>query len=98
MLRSMALSAIASNASGSNALTDQSATAVKAMRQACKNILYTIGNSGYYTASDASAGGLSNMQKIFYTVDGIAAGVIVLLLVIVLIHWANKKKKGGYAA
>lgn len=32
----------------SNVLSDQSATAIRAMRQACKDILYTVGNSGYY--------------------------------------------------
>lgn len=34
----------------SNQLDDDSATLAIAMRQACKNILYTIANSGYYTS------------------------------------------------
>ncbi len=85
------------NSAATNVLSDKSATAVKAMRQACKNILYTIGNSGYYTAADASQGGLSNMQKIFYTVDGCIAAAVILLLAIVLIRWARKKKKAAKA-
>ncbi len=44
----------------SNVLADQSATAVKAMRQASKNILYTVANSGYY-ADGNPVGGMTNM-------------------------------------
>ncbi|MBQ8092974.1 MAG: beta-glucosidase, partial [Clostridia bacterium] len=80
------------NSAATNVLSDQSATAVKAMRQACKNILYTVGNSGYYTVNDASAGGLTNMQKIFYTVNGITAAVVILPLAIVLLRWRKKSK------
>ena len=80
------------NGAASNVLSDQSATAVKAMRQACKNILYTVGNSGYYTVNEQTSGGLTNMQKIFYTVDGCVAGVVILLLLIVLLRWRKKNK------
>ena len=80
------------NGAASNVLSDQSATAVKAMRQACKNILYTVGNSGYYTVNEQTGGGLTNMQKIFYTVDGCVAGVVILLLLIVLLRWRKKNK------
>ncbi len=80
------------NSAASNVLSDQSATAVKAMRQACKNILYTIGNSGYYTLNDQTKGGLTNMQKLFYGADAAAAAVILILLAIVLIRWRKKKK------
>ena len=81
------------NGAASNVLSDQSATAVKAMRQACKNILYTIGNSGYYTVNEqTSEGGLTNMQKLFYTVDGCVGAGILLLLAIVLIRWKKKNK------
>ena len=81
------------NGAATNALTDNSATAVQAMRQASKNILYTIGNSGYYTINDVSEGGLSNMQKLFYTIDGCLGGAIVVLLAIVLIRWRRKKAR-----
>ena len=80
------------NSAASNVLSDQSATAVKAMRQACKNILYTIGNSGYYTLNDQSKGGLTNMQKIFYGADAAAAAIVLIPLLIVLIRWRKKKK------
>ena len=81
------------NSAATNALTDKSATATLAMRQACKNILYTIGNSGYYTINDVSDGGLTNMQKIFYTADAICAAVVLCLLAIVLIRWRKKKAR-----
>ena len=81
------------NRAATNVLSDKSATAVLAMRQACKNILYTIGNSGYYTVNDASQGGLTNMQKIFYTVDGCTCAAVLLILAIVLIRWRKKKAK-----
>ena len=83
------------NGSATNVLSDKSATAVLAMRQACKNILYTIGNSGYYTINDTSEGGLTNMQRIFYTINGVTAAVVLLLLAIVLIPWFRKKKARG---
>ncbi len=76
---------------GSNQFTDQSATATLAMRQACKNILYTIGNSGYYT-NNAQGGGLDNMTKIFLTVD-ICVGVLLLAIEAILITRYLKKKK-----
>lgn len=91
------------------ALTDTSAaTCVLAMRQACKNILYTVGNSGYYAeaaaaaheqrdqaAAAAAAAGqssLSKMDKLFIGVD-VATGVVVLgLEALVLLRWLKKRK------
>ena len=81
------------NSAATNALTDKNATAVLAMRQASKNILYTIGNSGYYTVNTVSEGGLNNMQKLFYTIDGCIGGGILALLAIVLIRWFSKKSR-----
>ena len=72
------------NGAASNVLSDRNATAVKAMRQACKNILYTIGNSGYYTVNAQTSGGLSRMQKIFYTVDAVTAVVVIGALALAL--------------
>ncbi len=80
------------NSAASNVLSDQSATAVKAMRQACKNILYTIGNSGYYTLNDQSKAGMSNMQKIFMMVNITTAAVVLIPLLIVLLRWRKKKR------
>ena len=81
------------NGAASNVLSDQSATAVKAMRQACKNILYTAGNSGYYTGNDKSkSGGLSRMQKIFYGLDALTAAIVIIPLALVFM---NKKKKAA---
>ncbi|MBR1710089.1 MAG: beta-glucosidase, partial [Clostridia bacterium] len=80
----------------SNQFTDHSATATLAMRQSCKNILYTVGNSGYY-AGDATQGGMDNMTRLFLIVD-VSIGVAVLAaLAIVLIRYFKKNKRGDYA-
>ena len=80
----------------SNQFTDKSATAALAMRQSCKNILYTVGNSGYY-AGQTQQGGMDNMTKLFLGVD-CGIGVVVLgALAIVLARYFKKKKKGAYA-
>lgn len=76
----------------SNILSDKSATAVQAMRQACKNILYTIGNSGYYTVDEDPAGVMTNMTKIFITVDVIVALIIIAVEAIVILRYMKKKK------
>ena len=83
------------NSAASNVLSDKSATAVKAMRQSSKNILYTVGNSGYYTQGSQTEGGLTNMQKLFYGIDAAVAAAIILLLAIVLIRWRKKMKKAA---
>ena len=75
----------------SNQFTDRSATAALAMRQSCKNILYTVGNSGYY-ATGAQAGGMDNMTRTFLTADCISGGVILALLALVWFLNRNKKK------
>ena len=61
----------------SNKFTDKSATATIAMRKACKNILYTIANSGIYDNGDPT-GKMSNMNKIFLSVDFLFAAVYLL--------------------
>ncbi|MCD7843623.1 MAG: glycoside hydrolase family 3 C-terminal domain-containing protein [Clostridiales bacterium] len=76
---------------GDNEFTNLSATMVQALRQASKNILYVVGNSGYYT-NESTSGGLSNMMKMFLTID-IAGGVVLLAIeAIVLIRWTRKRK------
>lgn len=75
----------------SNKFTDQSATAHIAMRQSCKNILYTIGNSGYYANGDPS-GGMDNMTRTFLMAD-IAIGVVLVAAEVLLIMNYRKKKQ-----
>ena len=75
----------------SNQFTDQSATATLAMRESCKNILYTIGNSGYYTI-ESQQKGMSNMTKLFLGVDIGIAALLLLIEAILLIRYFKKKK------
>ncbi|MDD2957124.1 MAG: glycoside hydrolase family 3 C-terminal domain-containing protein [Lachnospiraceae bacterium] len=80
----------------SNKLEDQSATAVLAMRQACKNILYTVGNSGYYVdGTEVTTGGINKMQKLFYMADIVAVAVVLLLAAAVFGRYFWKKKRQG---
>ena len=64
------------------------------MRKACKNILYTVGNSGYYTINEQTSGGLTRMQKIFYGIDALTAAIVIIPLVIIFMN-ASKKKKAA---
>ena len=76
-----------------NQFTDQNATAVIAMRQACKNILYTVVNSGYYTGveSDPSTA-TDRMTKLFRNADiGLAAALIVIEGLL-FAAWRRRKK------
>lgn len=75
----------------SNKVTNTSATTVKALRQASKNILYTVVNSGYYADGDPNKG-FDNMTKVFVGVD-VAAGLILALAEAALILSYRKKKK-----
>ena len=79
------------NSAESNKLTDESATAVLAMRQACKNILYTVANSGYYADGNPAAG-MSNMTKLFVTVDVILAVLLIAADAIVIVRFRKKRK------
>ena len=74
-------------------LTDQSATATLALRQACKNILYTIAKSGYYAVDSDPTKGMDNMTRTFLTADIIAGAVLVCLEVLVLVLCLKKKKR-----
>ena len=71
-----------------------SATAVLAMRKACKNIMYTIVNSGAYAGSEDPIGGMSNMDKIFLKVNVTGGIVIGGIALFVLVHYLRKRKKG----
>ncbi len=69
------------------------ATLVLAMRQACKNILYTVANSGYYAdAAAAQNTGMSNMAKTFLGLDVGTAVVVLGLEALVILRWLKKRK------
>lgn len=79
----------------SNEFTDtDAATCVLAMRRACKDILYTTANSGYYAdAAAASQTGMSAMDQLFLMAN---ASVIVVALgieAVVILRWLKKRKQ-----
>ena len=81
------------SSANSNELTDiGSATLVKALRQSCKNILYTTGNSGFYTNGNPDEAGMDNMTKMFIGIDVGAAVVLIAIEAIVLVRWIKKRK------
>ncbi len=81
------------NGAASNVLADHNATAVKAMRQACKNILYTIGNSGYYTMNEQT-GGMTNFDKVVLALNS-AVAVLAVLALMSIVPWIMKKRKAN---
>ncbi|EOS23120.1 hypothetical protein C806_03223 [Lachnospiraceae bacterium 3-1] len=76
----------------SNVLSDKSATAVKAMRQASKNILYTVANSGNYAGDKDPAGIMTNMTKTFITVDVMVVLLILAVEAVLILRYLKKKK------
>ena len=80
---------------GANVRTDienkDSATMVKALRQAAKNIMFTIVRSGNYTV-DVDNGGMDNMTKMFVTIDVIVAAVVILIEVLLILNSRKKKR------
>lgn len=80
------------NSYESNVLTDIDApTLVLALRQASKNILYTVVNSGNYTMEDPDAAGLDTMTSVFLIVDIAIAVICVAAETIVLLRWRKKR-------
>ena len=77
----------------SNVFSDNSATATLAMRQACKNILYTVGNSGYYANGDP-ANAPDKMSALFTKIYIGAGVVIAALLALAFAMLRSGKKKG----
>lgn len=78
-----------------NHLTDQtSATSVLSMRQACKNIMYTVVNSRAYDESNMQTG-LQNWQIIAIVIDILLAGLIVLLEVKTLKRYKKDSQAGA---
>ncbi len=79
-----------------NHVTDQkSATSVKAMRQACKNIMYTVVNSRAYDPDNLKAG-LMAWQIVAIIIDVILGALIVLLEVVTIKKF--QKRRGEEAA
>ena len=72
----------------------KAATSVLAMRQACKNILYSVGKSGYYEdAAATNTATMDNMTKTFITIDATVVVIILVLEALILFLWFRKKKK-----
>ncbi len=82
----------------SNQFNNQSATATLAMRNACKNIMYTIVNSGVYAGDENPVGGMSNMDKLFLKVNITGGVVIGGLAVLTIVVYILKKKKAAKAS
>ena len=77
----------------SNQLTNtESATLNNALRTSCKNIMYTIANSGYYT-NTTDEGGMSNMTKLFVTIDVVTVLLVVLCMALVIVRYRKKHAK-----
>ncbi len=68
------------------------------MRQACKNILYTVANSGNYTIPDPNEGKMENMTKMFIGIDAAVAVVAFGAMAFVLVRWNKKRKTAKEAA
>lgn len=67
-----------------------SPTLIKAMRQACKNIMYTVVNSGAYDEDNLDTG-LSPMTRMFILIDAGVAVVSIAIMAVVLVRWRKKK-------
>lgn len=78
-------------------VTDQSsATSVIAMRQATKNILYTIVNSNAYSDENYATGNaMPGWQKLLYGVDAAIAAVLIILEILLVRSFLKKKSKAN---
>ncbi len=79
----------------SNQITNISATMVLAMRQACKNILYTVANSGNYTIENPNEGKMDNMTKLFIVIDGTVTILSLGILILVYVRYFKKRRSIG---
>lgn len=76
-----------------NHVTDQkSATSVKAMRQACKNIMYTVVNSRAYDPDNLKTG-LMAWQIVAIIIDVILGALIVLLEVVTIKKFQKRRSE-----
>ena len=84
------------NSYESNVLTDtDSATLVQALRQASKNIMYTVANSGNYTVENPDEAGLDNITLTFIGIDVAIAAVLAAVELIVVLRWRRKLGKAA---
>ena len=76
----------------SNKLDKKNTTLLSAMRQASKNILYTIANSGYYTDGQPAVI-VNHMDELFHIINLSAVIFLVVLEVIVIVGQIMNRKK-----
>ena len=80
---------------GSNIRTEienkDSATMVKALRQASKNIMFTIVRSGNYTVA-TDEGGMDRMTTMFIGIDVAVAVVIIAIEAVMIVLYLKKRK------
>ena len=81
------------NGADSNRFTDKSATALLAMRQSCKNIMYTVVNSGYYAEGDAFVP-VDYVGSFFLPIN-IGVGVVLALVEAAAVYLFLKKFKAA---
>lgn len=75
-------------------ITDKSATMTKALRQASKNILYMVVNSGAYTEQAyENATKMPAWRKTFIAVDVILGALLVVAEVAAILNYRKKKKE-----
>lgn len=74
-----------------SAMTDESPTILLAMRQSCKNIMFTVVNSNAY-AEDVDLDAMSNMDKLFLKINVIIGAMIVLSEFILILNYRKKHK------
>ena len=65
------------------------------MRQACKNILYTVANSGYYADEAAAQGGMSGMTRLFIMADAAAVVLALGIEALVVLRWMKKRRESA---
>jgi len=80
-----------------NQFTDtEAATCVLAMRQACKNILYTIGNSGYYEeGTEVDTSSTDKMTQTFTIVNVVVTVLVLAIEAVVILRWLKKRKSAA---
>lgn len=74
-------------------ITDKSATMTKALRQATKNILYMVVNSGAYAdEAYANAQAMPAWRKTFIAVDVVLAAILIAAEAVVITRYRKKKE------
>ena len=75
-------------------VSNHSATMTRALRQASKNILFTIVNSGYYTKADSDpANQPDKMVSMFRTADVITVVILAACEALLIWNWRKKKAR-----